>query len=175
MAIPIVIMFGPFKVRNSFESWIQLFLPWSYPPSTISPLHAFHITLIVYAYIWYPPICQISVVYGALDQEFLVGFRLRAQTRSLAAPSPSSVVHPLRCATSSAGHTGVNKDSPSDSISSGERGWVPLLFLPAFTYSRPEEIWLPIGCWVNKMSLLKIPSSSCFEPLMFSATLRRVL
>ena len=35
-------MFGPFKVRNSFESWVQLFLPWSYSPSTIAPLHAFH-------------------------------------------------------------------------------------------------------------------------------------
>ena len=175
MAIPIAIMFGPCKVRNSFESWIQLFLPWSYPPSTISPLHAFHIILIAYAYIWYPPNSQISVEYGALDQEFLVGFSVQAQMRSLATPSPSSVVHPLRCVTFSARHTGVSKDSPNDSIRSNECGKVPLLFLPAFSYQSSIESWLPIGCWVNRMSLLKIPSSSCLEPHMFSATLRQVL
>jgi len=84
-------------------------------------------------------------VYGALDQEFLVGFSLQAHTPSLATPSPSSVVHPLRCATFSAGHTGASKDSPSDSTSSGQGGGELLLLLPAFTYLSSKKGWLPIG------------------------------
>jgi len=45
---------------------------------------------------------------------------------------------PTHCTTFSAGHTSVSKNSPSDCISSGERGKVPLLFLPDFTYPSSE-------------------------------------
>ena len=71
---------------------------------------------------------------------------------------------PTNCTTFFAGHTSVSRHSPSNCISSGERGKVPLLSLPAFTYPSSEETWLPIGCWVNRMSLLKIPSSANWTP-----------
>jgi len=43
------------------------------------------------------------------------------------------------------------------------------IFLTTFTFSTSGEIWVPIHCWVNGGSFLKIPSTSSLEPWSFSA------